>query len=254
MYFDSHAHINDRRFDDDRSELIKSLFENGIYAFCEIGYDIESSKKAVELANQYERIYAAVGVHPADVDKLDDNGLVIIEKMLSREKVVALGEIGLDYHFDDSPGRDCQKKWFEAQIEVAKANNMPIVVHSRDAIEDTINILKASGYYNGIIHCYSGSVESAKILLDMGFYISISGPVTFKNAGKLLDVAKYIPSDRILIETDCPYLAPEPYRGKRNCPLYVKNVCEKIASLRGVDTEEFAKITKNNAKAVYKIK
>lgn len=254
MYFDSHAHINDRRFDEDRSELINSLFENGIYAFCEIGYDIESSKKATELANQYQNIYAAVGVHPADVDKLDDGRLTQIENMLSDKKVVALGEIGLDYHFDDSPSKECQKKWFKAQIEVAKANNIPIVVHSRDAMEDTINILKASGYSNGIIHCYSGSKESAKILLDMGFYISISGPVTFKNAGKLLEVAKYIPDDRILIETDCPYLAPEPYRGKRNCPLYVKKVCEKIAGLRGVSVEQLAKITKNNAKSVYKIK
>ena len=254
MYFDSHAHINDRRFDDDRTELINSLFENEIYAFTEIGYDIESSQRAIELANEYERIYAAVGVHPADVDKLDDKGLSQIENMLSDNKVVALGEIGLDYHFDDNPERDVQKKWFEAQIDVAKRNNMPIVVHSRDAMEDTINILKASGHYDGIIHCYSGSKESAKILLDMGFYISISGPVTFKNAGKLVEVAKYIPDDRILIETDCPYLAPEPYRGKRNCPLYVKNVCEKIAEFREIPTEKLAEITKNNAKAVYKIK
>lgn len=254
MYFDSHAHINDRRFDKDRTELINSLFENEIYAFTEIGYDIESSQRAIELANEYERIYAAVGVHPADVDKLNDDGIKQIENMLTKEKVVALGEIGLDYHFDDNPERDVQKKWFEAQIDVAKSNNMPIVVHSRDAMEDTINILKSSGYYNGIIHCYSGSKESAKILLDMGFYISISGPVTFKNAGKLLEVAKYIPDDRILIETDCPYLAPEPYRGKRNCPLYVKDVCRKIAELREIPTEKLAQITKNNSKAVYKIK
>ena len=254
MYFDSHAHVNDRRFDEDRTELINSLFENEIYAFTEIGYDIESSQRAVELANEYERIYAAVGVHPADVDKLNDDGIKQIENMLTKEKVVALGEIGLDYHFDDNPERDVQKKWFEAQIDVAKRNNMPIVVHSRDAMEDTINILKASGHYDGIIHCYSGSKESAKILLDMGFYISISGPVTFKNAGKLVEVAKYIPDDRILIETDCPYLAPEPYRGKRNCPLYVKNVCEKIAEFREMPTEKLAEITKNNAKAVYKIK
>ena len=254
MFFDTHAHVNDRRFDGDRHEFIMSLEQNGICAFTEIGYDTDSSVAAIELANKYNRVYAAVGVHPADVDKLDENGLQQIEKMLYEPKVVALGEIGLDYHFDDSPSRECQKYWFEAQIQVAKRNNMPIVVHSRDAMEDTINVLKASGAREGIIHCYSGSVESAKILLDMGFYISIAGPVTFKNAGKLLEVAKYVPNDRILIETDSPYLAPEPNRGKRNCPVYVKHVCEKIAQLRGISVEEFAQITKNNAKAVYKIK
>ncbi len=254
MFFDTHAHVNDRRFDEDRHEFIMSLKQNQICAFTEIGYDIHSSEAAIELANKYECVYAAVGVHPADVGKLDDTALSKIQQMLTRPKVVALGEIGLDYHFDDSPSRECQRYWFEAQIDVAKRNNMPIVVHSRDAMEDTINVLKSSDAHDGIIHCYSGSKESAKILLDMGFYISIAGPVTFKNALNLVEVAKYVPNDRIVIETDSPYLAPEPNRGKRNCPVYVKHVCQKIAQLRGISTQEFAQITKNNAKAVYKIK
>ena len=254
MFFDTHAHVNDRRFDEDRHEFITSLADNDIYAFAEVGYDVASSVEAVNLAQKYERVYAVAGVHPADVDSLDDGGLETIRELLHRPKVVALGEIGLDYHFDDSPPREMQKEWFARQIQVAKEENMPIVVHSRDAMEDTINILRNSGADNGIIHCYSGSVESAKILLDMGFYISIAGPVTFSNAGKLTDVAKYVPDDRILIETDSPYLAPVPKRGKRNCPIYVRHVCERIAELRGVSVEKMAEITKNNAKAVYKIK
>ncbi len=254
MYFDTHAHVNDRRFDDDRHEFITSLKDNDIYAFAEVGYDVASSIEAVALAQKYDRVYSVAGVHPADVDTLDDNGLKTIRELLHSPKVVALGEIGLDYHFDDSPPRQMQKEWFARQIQLAKEENMPIVVHSRDAMEDTINTLRENGACEGIIHCYSGSVESARILLDMGFYISIAGPVTFSNAGKLTQVAQYLPNDRILIETDSPYLAPVPNRGKRNCPAYVRFVCEYIAALRGVSVDKMAEITKNNAKAVYKIK
>ena len=169
MYFDTHAHVNDRRFDEDRHDFINSLAENDICAFAEVGYDVASSIEAVKLAQSYDRVYAVTGVHPADVDSLDDIGLETIRDLLHQPKVVALGEIGLDYHFDDSPPREMQKEWFARQIQVAKEENMPIVVHSRDAMEDTINILKDTGATDGIIHCYSGSVESAKILLNMGF-------------------------------------------------------------------------------------
>ena len=254
MFFDTHAHVNDRRFDEDRHRFITSLPEHNICAFAEVGYDVPSSVAAVELAAQYDSVYAVCGVHPADVDTLDEDGIEKIRELMHKPKVVALGEIGLDYHFDDSPPRDMQKYWFARQIQLAKQEHMPIVVHSRDAMEDTINTLKDNDAHEGIIHCYSGSVESAKILLDMGFYISIAGPVTFSNAGKLTDVARYIPEDRILIETDSPYLAPVPNRGKRNCPVYVRHVCERIAELRSVSVEKMAEITKNNAKAVYKIK
>ena len=254
MFFDSHAHVNDRRFDQDRHEFIMSLSEHKICAFAEVGYDIPSSREAVWLAQKYDTVYAVTGVHPADVDTLDEQGLENIRDLLHRPKVVALGEIGLDYHFEDSPPKEMQRYWFSRQIELANQENMPIVVHSRDAMEDTINILRDNDAHEGIIHCYSGSVESARIFLDMGFYISIAGPVTFSNAGRLTEVAKYIPDDRILIETDSPYLAPVPKRGKRNCPVYVRHVCERIAELRGVSVEKMAEITKNNAKSVYNIK
>ena len=254
MFFDTHAHVNDRQFDEDREAFLQSLSENSIYAFTEVAYDIKSSYAAVSLAEKHDRVYAAVGVHPADVDGLIDDDMDILRELCKRDKVVALGEIGLDYHYDDNPPREIQLEWFEKQINTAMEINMPIIVHSREAMEDTINTLKSTGANDGIIHCYSGSVESAKILLDMGFYISIAGPVTFKNARGLLDVAKYIPTDRLLIETDSPYMAPEPNRGKRNCPVYVRYVCERIAALRKMQVEELAEITRNNAKKVYRIK
>lgn len=254
MFFDTHAHVNDKRFDEDRETFINSLSENNIYAFTEVAYDMKSSYGAVELAEKYDRVYAAVGTHPADCDTMTEDALEELRTLCAHDKVVALGEIGLDYYYDDNPHRDVQREWFEKQINLAKDIDIPIIVHSRDAMEDTINILKATNACDGIIHCFSGSVESAKILLDMGFYISIAGPVTFKNARGLLDVARCIPIDRLLIETDSPYLTPEPYRGKRNCPVYVRYVCEKIAQLRNMSVEELAQITKNNAKTVYRLK
>lgn len=253
MFFDSHAHLNDERFDGDREELILSLNKNGVSYVCEIGYDVESSYKAAALSEKYDFIYAAAGVHPHDCEDLDEAGFEKIKALLSKDKVVALGEIGLDYYYDNSP-RKIQQEWFIRQAELAKEMNIPIAVHTRDAMEDTINILKAHGSGNGIIHCYSGSRESAKILLDMGYYISFAGPITFKNANSILDVVKYVPQDRMLTETDSPYLAPVPYRGKRNCPVYVGEVAKKIAELKGVSVEEIAEITLNNAKKIYGIK
>lgn len=252
MFFDTHAHLNDERFDIDRNELISSFKENEISYVCEIGYDMESSEKAYELSQKYDFIYAAVGVHPHDTEVLTDDALYELKALSKKDKVVALGEIGLDYYYDNSP-RDIQKKWFIKQLELSKEVKCPITVHTRDAMEDTINILKAHGGGNGIIHCYSGSKESAAILLNMGYYISFAGPVTFKNANSILDVIKYVPTERMLIETDSPYLAPVPYRGKRNCPIYVKEVARVIAEIKGVDLEEIARITLNNAKKVYGI-
>jgi len=252
MLFDTHAHLNDERFEENRESLISSFKENGISYVCEIGYDLESSKRALELSEKYDFIYAVLGVHPHDSSKLTDKGLMELEKMLSHEKAVALGEIGLDYYYDNSE-RDVQRYWFAQQAELAKSLKCPISVHTRDAMEDTLNILKAHGGGDGIIHCYSGSVESAKILLNMGYYISFAGPVTFKNANTALDVIRYVPNDRMLIETDSPYLAPVPHRGKRNCPLYVREVAAKIAEIKGMDFEEVAEITTKNAKKVYRI-
>lgn len=252
MFFDSHAHVNDKQFDHDREVFLATLEENEIIGFAEISYDIQSSKKAMELAMANKNVYAVVGVHPADADSICTGDMAILENMTKNDKVVAIGEIGLDYHFEDSPSREEQKLRFCEQLDLARSLDMPVVIHSRDAMEDTIKILKDIKV-NGIIHCFSGSVESAKILLDMGFFISVAGPLTFKNARNLPEVVKYVPNDRILIETDSPYMAPEPYRGKRNCPIYVKEVCRKMAEIKGMPIEKMAEITLKNAKTVYRI-
>ncbi len=253
MYFDSHAHFDDRRFDDDRHELLMSMASNGISNITNIGSDLKSSKSSVRLADKYDFIYAAVGVHPHEVKDMDDTTLAEIAHLTKHKKVVAIGEIGLDYYYDHSP-RDTQRYWFKKQMKLAWDLKLPVVIHSRDAMEDTIKICKESKIHGGIIHCYSGSVESARIFLDLGYHISFAGPVTFKNAKSLPEVAKIVPEDRLLIETDCPYLAPEPHRGERNSSIYVKHVAEKLAEIRGVSTEHIAEITNNNAKKLFRIK
>ena len=253
MLFDTHAHLNDSRFDGVRDETIKTIFENGIGAYCEIGYDVESSKMAVELSKKYDNIYSSAGIHPHDTDSVKDADLDEIAILCKDEKCVALGEIGLDYYYDNSK-RENQKKWFDAQLSLAERLDKCVVIHTRDAMKDTLDIIKSHPKARGIIHCYSGSVESAKIFLSMGWYISFAGPLTYKNANTLLDVAKYVPDDRMLIETDSPYLAPVPYRGKTNNPSYVAEVAKRLGELRGKTFEEIAKITCENAKAVYGIR
>lgn len=253
MLFDTHAHLNDERFNDDRDELIASLKSNGVGAYCEIGYDLESSERAVLLAEKYDFVYAACGVHPHDTQNLCEKDMESLKKLLENKKAVALGEIGLDYYYDNSE-RPIQRKWFDRQLKLADEINKPVVIHTRDAMADTIDILRANKNNTGIIHCYSGSRESAKILLDMGYYISFAGPLTFKNASTALEVAKYVPLDRFLIETDSPYLAPVPHRGKRNCPVYVAEVAKKIAEIKGKSFEEIAEMSFENAKRVYGIK
>lgn len=252
MLFDTHAHLNDNRFDDDRATLISSLRANGVSHVCEIGYDIASSREALKLAAKYDFIYAACGVHPHDTDSLDENDMTELAKLLEDKNAVALGEIGLDYYYDNSL-RENQRFWFDRQLQLAAELDIPVVIHTRDAMADTIDILKAHKGISGIIHCYSGSRESAKILLNMGYYISFAGPLTFKNASTALEVATYVPDDKILIETDSPYLAPVPYRGKRNCPIYVAEVAKKLAELRGTSFEDIVNLTLENAKRVYRI-
>ena len=253
MYFDTHTHLDDEKFDQDRELVIENLKKEGVSLAVNVGADLTSSKNSIALAEQYDFIYAAVGVHPNEVGEMQDEDLETLADMAKHERVVAVGEIGLDYHYDE-PGRDVQNLWFEKQLRLAQTLNMPFIVHDRDAHQDTLELLKKVGYYNGVMHCFSGSCEMAKILLDLGFYISIAGQVTFKNAPKVKEVAKMVPADRLFIETDSPYLTPEPHRGERNNSANVKFTCAKIAELKGICAEELAKVTLENGKKFYGIR
>jgi len=254
MLIDSHAHLDDRRFNKDRDKLIKSLKQNDISLVINIGADVSTSIKSVKLAEKYENIYAAVGVHPHSAKEMDDSTIEVLRAFAKRDKVVAIGEIGLDFHYDNSP-RDVQRKRFIEQIGLAKELDLPIVVHSRDADQETFDILKeeADEKLRGVLHCYSGSAEMAKEYIDLGFYISLAGPVTFKNARKPKEVAKSVPIDKLLIETDAPYLTPEPHRGKRNEPIYVRHVASMIAELRDMSFEDVGRITSENTKRLFNI-
>lgn len=254
MLFDTHAHFNDAQFDEDRIEAIGRAKKNGVEYILTVSSDIASSIENVSLSQNHDIFYAAIGVHPHNVIDLNNNIISALTDFSSYPKVVAIGEIGLDYFYDNSP-REAQKIWFSKQISLARNVKLPIIVHDRDAHEDTLNILRSekASEVGGVLHCYSGSVEMARELLEMGFMISFAGPVTFKNANKLLEVAKYVPDDMLLIETDCPYLAPEPYRGKRNESSYVKFTAEKIAELRGKSLDYIAEKTTSNAKRLFRI-
>jgi TatD DNase family protein len=253
-FIDSHAHLDDKRFDTDRDELINSLSDNGIEAVLNPGADLKSSKNALFLAEKYPFIYAAVGCHPHDTKYMNDDTMNIFKEMAKNNKVIAIGEIGLDYYYDNSD-RDTQKKWFREQIRLAKELDLPYIVHDRDAHEDILNIMKEEHYdgARGILHCYSGSVELSREFIKLGFYISLAGPVTFAKARVSKLVAKEIPFDKLLIETDSPYLTPEPFRGKRNEPKYVRYVAEEIAKIRNVSIDEVAERTKENFKTLFEI-
>lgn len=253
MLFDTHTHLDDKKFDADRGELIASLKSQGISLLVNIGADMKSSQQSILLAEKYDFIYASVGVHPCDTKNLTDDDLNTLEKMAKHEKVVAIGEIGLDYYWDEHE-REIQKEWFTKQLLLAKKLNMPYIIHDRDAHADTLEIIKKCGYTNGVMHCFSGSAEFAQEVIKMGMYVSLSGTVTFKNAKKAQEVAQSIPLDRLLIETDSPYLTPEPFRGKRNNSAYVKYTAEKIADIRGISFDELARITLDNGKRFYNIK
>ncbi|MBE5944435.1 MAG: TatD family deoxyribonuclease [Lachnospiraceae bacterium] len=254
--FETHAHYDDDAFDGDRDELIREFPENGIAKVVNIGANISTSKATVELTKKYDFFYGAVGVHPSDIREMEEPGSIeLIEKLaVENEKIVAIGEIGLDYHYEDTD-EVLQKKWFVNQMELAKRLGLPIVVHSRDAAKDTMDIMTAekAGDIGGVVHCFSYSKEVAKIFLDMGFYIGIGGVVTFKNGKKLKEVVEYAPLDRIVLETDAPYLAPEPYRGKRNSSLYIPHAANVIADIKGVSLEELYKITYDNAMKLYRL-
>lgn len=250
---DTHAHYDDKAFDEDREELLGSLPDHGIEAVVNVGAGIRSSKNTLELIKQYPFVYGVVGVHPSETAELTEEWMKWLKEAASAPKVLALGEIGLDYYWDE-PDRALQKHWFLRQLLLAREVKLPVVIHSRDAAKDTLDILKdqKAGELGGVIHCYSYGVELAGEYLDMGFYLGIGGVLTFKNARKLKEVAAYMPMDRIVLETDCPYLAPEPNRGKRNSSLNLPYVAEAISAIKGVPLEEVIEITNQNAKKLYR--
>ncbi|MFB6469315.1 TatD family hydrolase [Cytobacillus sp. Hz8] len=254
MLFDTHAHLNDEQFNDDLIEVIERAKNAGVTDMVVVGFDRPTIKRAMELTDQYEFIYACIGWHPVDAIDMTDDDLKWIEELSGHPKVIALGEMGLDYHWDKSP-KEIQHDVLRKQIRLAKKVNLPIVIHNREATSDIMMILKEehAEEVGGIMHCFSGSVEVAKECLAMNFYISLGGPVTFKNAKKPKEVAEAVPLNKLLIETDCPYLAPHPYRGKRNEPSYVKLVAEQIAELKGITFEEVAEATTKNAKKLFGI-
>lgn len=253
MIFDTHAHMDDRAFDQDRDSLLSRLPEEGIALLMNPGCSLTSSQAAVSLSNQYSYIYAAVGSHPDAADEVND-GVLEQYRALCRDnpKVKAIGEIGLDYHYEDIP-RDIQKRSFRAQMGLARELGLPVIVHEREAHEDGMKIVEEFPSVTGVFHCYSGSLEMAKWLIERGWYIGFGGVLTFKNARKALEVAGNIPLERIVLETDCPYMAPEPFRGRRNDPGKLYRVAEKLAQLRGMTMEEVQAITLENGKALYRI-
>lgn len=254
MFFDSHAHYYDEQFSTDRDEILKKAFESGVGYILSASSDLASSIENISLARRFEHVYAAVGIHPHNIIDINNNIISVLADFASYPKVVAIGEIGLDYYYDNSP-REVQKLAFSKQIYLAANLKLPIIVHDRDAHEDTLNIIKSENAKKtgGVLHCFSGSVEMAREILNNNFYISIGGPVTFKNAKKTVEVVKYVPDDRLMIETDCPYLTPEPLRGRRNDSSLISYTAKKIAEIKGRTLEEIAEMTTRNAKKLFNI-
>lgn len=253
-FIDSHAHLDDKRFDGDREKLIESLYDDGVEAVLVPGADLQTSREALKIAEKYPFIYAAVGCHPHDSKYMNDETMNIFREMAASNKVIGIGEIGLDYYYDNSD-RDIQRKWFRDQIRLARDLDLPYIVHDRDAHEDILRIMKEEHYdgARGILHCYSGSLELSREFIKLGFYISLAGPVTFAKARVPKLVAKEVPFDKLLIETDSPYLTPEPFRGKRNEPKYVRYVAEEIARIRNISVDEVAEKTKENFKTLFNL-
>ena len=253
MIFESHAHYDAHQFDEDREEILNSMQENGVGTIINVCADWASVTGAVAMTRRYPILYAAVGLHPDEVGDLNEERFEILKKQCQHEKVVAVGEIGLDYYWDNE-SHEVQKKWFVRQLELAREKELPVIIHSRDAAEDTLKIMKeyARGL-RGVIHCFSYSKEMAEEYVKMGFHIGIGGVVTFKNGKKLKEVAQVVPLERILLETDCPYLAPEPYRGKRNSSLYLAYIAQAIADIKGIAYEEVVAQTEQNAKMLFGI-
>jgi TatD DNase family protein len=254
MLIDTHTHLDDARYNDDREAVIARAREAGVEAFMTIGCDLTTSQSAVQLANQHPFVYASIGVHPHEVKHINGGWYDKFRQFAHNKKVVAYGEIGLDYHYNHSSPKE-QRERFREQVQLARELQLPVIIHTREAQEDTIAVLreeKASDV-GGVLHCFSGDAWLAKDALNLGFYLSFSGILTFQNATMLRDIAKNTPMDRLLIETDCPYLTPVPYRGKRNEPAYVSQVAKQLASLHNMSLEEIAERTSDNAKKLFKI-
>lgn len=249
--FDSHAHYTDRAFDIDRTDLLGSLEESGICGVINCGADLKSSEESARLSQECDFMYFACGVHPEEVDDLPSDYLDTLKDLTKNKKCVAIGEIGLDYYWRQD-NKELQKKIFIEQILLARELNLPVIVHSRDAHEDTLTILKEYKP-KGVLHCFSGSVETAKEILKLGMYIGLGGAVTFKNAKKPVEVAEFLPIDRLLLETDCPYMAPVPMRGKRNDSSYIPYVAEKISEIKGIDAQEVIDFTTENTRKLFNI-
>ena len=247
---DSHAHLDSKAFNDDRDQVIKRISENMDFVV-NIGYDIKSSIKSIDYAKKYDFIYAVIGVHPIDIAEYNDDIEKKLLELSAEKKVLAIGEIGLDYHWMTTP-KEVQMSYFRRQMEVARTVNKPVVIHTRDAMEDTVNILEEFPDIKGIMHCYPGSVEIAK-RMKRNYYFGIGGVLTFKNSKKLVEVVKEIEIERLVLETDCPYMTPEPYRGRRNEPIYTEFVAKKIAEIKNMSYEEVLAITNKNAREVYKM-
>ncbi len=251
--FDTHAHYDDEAFDEDREQLLARLPGEGVARVVNVGASLTSCRKTLELAERYDYIYSAIGVHPSETAELNEDKFEWLRDACRHPKCVAVGEIGLDYYWEE-PEPAVQKEWFVRQLNLARELSLPVVIHSRDAAKDTIDLLKAerAQEIGGVIHCYSYTKESAKIFLDMGFYFGIGGVLTFKNAKKLKEAVEYIPMERIVLETDCPYLAPVPFRGKRNCSLYIPYVIAAIAEIKGIPEDEVLRSAWENSHKLYR--
>lgn len=254
MIFDTHVHYDDEAFDEDRGQLLESLGAQGVGAVVNIGASIQTTKNTLKLIEQYPFVYGAVGVHPNETGELNELLINWLKEVAGHERVVAIGEIGLDYYWDE-PDHETQKFWFVRQLHLAEETGLPVVIHSRDAAQDTLDIIRAEhgGRTGGVIHCFSYGKELAREYLNMGFYLGIGGVLTFKNAKKLKEVVDYMPMDHLVLETDCPYLAPEPNRGKRNSSLNLPYVVQAISEIKGIPAEEVIRITEENAKTMYRI-
>ncbi|HBZ6548105.1 TPA: TatD family hydrolase [Clostridium perfringens] len=251
--FDTHAHYDSDSFDEDRENVIKELKENGVIGVLNCGSDLYGLRKSVELAKEFDMFYAAVGIHPENADEFNEDVVKEIKEFVKNEKVKAIGEIGLDYYWEENPPREVQKDVFRAQMKLADELNLPVVIHDRDAHKDTLEIMKEFPNVIGVVHCFSGSVEFAKECIKLGYYIGFTGVLTFKNAKKLVDVCREIPAERMLVETDCPFMAPVPFRGKRNKSDYIEYIIDKMSEIRGISGEEMNEILLNNKKRLFKI-